>query len=283
MSYNKWNYVDGNPVNRLDPSGHCYLDDQGDECTPLDYPSPIEPPNTTGYNEKYPPRNIYWKPTHNPLTAGALGLTPGNAAQYMVPGWENNYRLCGLVSLAAILTQYGISAKDVVDLFSAIISADPNGQDNNDLVTFVTNSYADKLTIRDLTSQGGSMIGFKNILRDNLSSSTVVMAGVEINNGGKIISSGTAKARLEAWAEYLNDPDKDPNKRPQGICDKGVICHWVVVTGISQQWRETDVYSKWNWVRVYNPFDDQTEYYWYKDFYESKATITGWTLLVTMR
>ncbi len=32
MSFNMWNYVSSNPINRLDPSGHCYIDDQTGAC-----------------------------------------------------------------------------------------------------------------------------------------------------------------------------------------------------------------------------------------------------------
>jgi len=61
----------------------------------------------------------------------------------------------------------------------------------------------------------------------------------------------------------------------------GRISHWVVLTGISNQYRFDDgkpmLYSgnepikKWNWrwVRVYNPFDNQTEYYPFQYFLES--------------
>jgi len=34
LSFNRWNYVEGNPVNRLDPSGYCYLDDLSEVCVP---------------------------------------------------------------------------------------------------------------------------------------------------------------------------------------------------------------------------------------------------------
>ena len=67
MSFNKWNYVDNNPINRLDPSGHCYIDDQYEQCTPYD-PQPWLPPNTKNYNEKLAPRNITWEPFLNPLS-----------------------------------------------------------------------------------------------------------------------------------------------------------------------------------------------------------------------
>ncbi|MFC1878991.1 hypothetical protein ACFLZW_03675 [Chloroflexota bacterium] len=44
--------------------------------------------------------------------------------------------------------------------------------------------------------------------------------------------------------------------------------HWVVITGISTKWRN-DPWSEWNWVRIYNPFDNEIEYYPWNDFRKS--------------
>ncbi|HNQ93632.1 MAG TPA: hypothetical protein PKH47_03050 [Anaerolineales bacterium] len=43
------------------------------------------------------------------------------------------------------------------------------------------------------------------------------------------------------------------------------IGHWILITGISAQW-EYRKNSPWNWIRIANPFDNQTEYYWWNDF-----------------
>ena len=47
------------------------------------------------------------------------------------------------------------------------------------------------------------------------------------------------------------------------------IDHWVLITGISKQWKDANKISPWNWVRIYNPFDNETEYYWGKDFIDA--------------
>jgi hypothetical protein len=47
LSLNRWNYVEGNPVNRTDPSGQCYID--------------------TGNLPKWQPWKWEWKIWHNPF------------------------------------------------------------------------------------------------------------------------------------------------------------------------------------------------------------------------
>jgi hypothetical protein len=49
--------------------------------------------------------------------------------------------------------------------------------------------------------------------------------------------------------------------------------HWVVVTGISSQWEtpwhesnRSDWISPWKWVRVFNPYNDLSEYYPWRFF-----------------
>lgn len=54
--------------------------------------------------------------------------------------------------------------------------------------------------------------------------------------------------------------------------------HWIVITGISNSWiygtdqisdkQSRDRTSPYNWLRVYNPFDNETEYYWWRDLME---------------
>lgn len=83
-------------------------------------------------------------------------------------------------------------------------------------------------------------------LRDNLSRGSVFIAGVYINpNTGK-----------------LND---------------GEAAHWVVITGISNfnftqvdsENGVADFPSRENWIRIYNPFDNETEYYHWSVFSET--------------
>jgi len=45
-----------------------------------------------------------------------------------------------------------------------------------------------------------------------------------------------------------------------------IIRHWVVITDVSRQWEYSDPKSLRNWVRIFNPFDNVTEYYYWEDF-----------------
>jgi len=48
--------------------------------------------------------------------------------------------------------------------------------------------------------------------------------------------------------------------------------HWVLLTGMSSTWNYNSRTSHQNWVRIYNPFWDRTEYYHWDEFYRSVST-----------
>jgi hypothetical protein len=61
---------------------------------------------------------------------------------------------------------------------------------------------------------------------------------------------------------------------PSGKFSGNGPSHFVVITGTSVQWNENNVGnedepSPWKWVRVYNPFDNEIEYYWWGDLKSS--------------
>jgi len=77
MSFNRWNYVNSNPINRADPSGHCYMPDGTVDwwqwpwgpwfpCNvanpPPGTPTPTPPPTST--------------PTFPPIVTATLTCTP---------------------------------------------------------------------------------------------------------------------------------------------------------------------------------------------------------------
>lgn len=47
------------------------------------------------------------------------------------------------------------------------------------------------------------------------------------------------------------------------------ISHWVVITGMSEQWDPINEDSVWNWVRINNPYNNRVEYYPWNDFKKS--------------
>lgn len=54
------------------------------------------------------------------------------------------------------------------------------------------------------------------------------------------------------------------------------IPHWVVLTGMSQQWDSWNEDSSLNWVRINNPYNNRSEYYPWKDFKVSLSIETGY-------
>jgi hypothetical protein len=62
--------------------------------------------------------------------------------------------------------------------------------------------------------------------------------------------------------------------------DLGPINHWVVITGVSAGQHHDDRVSMWNWVRIVNPFDNQTEYYmWWEVLDAWREGDAGYTAL----
>jgi len=46
-----------------------------------------------------------------------------------------------------------------------------------------------------------------------------------------------------------------------GRIGDSIIRHWVVITGMSRQWEYSAPKSLRNWVTIFNPFDNESEYY----------------------
>ena len=62
--------------------------------------------------------------------------------------------------------------------------------------------------------------------------------------------------------------------------DYAYVGHWVTITGISDTWSGNDTGTRYNisdskWIRLYNPFSNRTEYYWWGDLMEESKTSQG--------
>ncbi len=84
----------------------------------------------------------------------------------------------------------------------------------------------------------------------------------------------TGKGRQNA-ARYISDWLTTNQYVIAGVCINGStgklksacgVSHWVVITGVSVPWDETAWNSSWNWVRIFNPFDNETEYHPWEKF-----------------
>jgi RHS repeat-associated protein len=244
LSLNGWIYVEADPINAIDPSGRCLDEDMDGKC---DWP----PPDIKSYNEKIPPAGIHWVPMTNPLSRGAGGIPYGeNGAQLKInPGWTG---LCGPISVAAIIRSEdpSVTAQEVVnkayDMFGEANSLGAGNLANltKDFVNenyrvrwYAEGGYITYWVIGEpnyWTKKGESRV--LNQVSQWLTTSHLIIAGVKANGSkGKILTGGGVE-------------------------------HWVVITGISRDQNSLEWESDWNWVRVYNPFDNETEYYPWKDF-----------------
>ncbi len=250
LSYNRWNYVESNPINIMDPTGQCYIDGQGLQC--INNPRPIPPPNIKSYNEKIPPPGIKWIPSSNPLSSGAKGIPYGvNQAQFQVnPSWTG---LCGPISVAAIIRSKDstVTAQEVVAMAKDLIG-DPNylGADKLEelLEKFIYENYQKSWYVDwgyitkwvpqppYIWEKGGEQ-RVANQVKEWLIASELIIVGV--------MASGSS-----------------------GTVHQDGVEHWVVITGMSMDWQDNP-WDERNWVRIYNPFDNETEYYPWEDLRNS--------------
>ena len=172
-----------------------------------------------------------------------------SGAQFLVPGFEASWdphtheghfsELCGPLSVGAIL---GLSAHDAVDAYVRYATRlgtwdETEGTFADDLAGFVNDEYGDawRATVHSLTSHPAAW------LRSWLTSNAYVIAQVQIRSGSRF------------------------DDRGGDVLASGQVDHWVATTGYSSRWSDAED-SIWNWVRIFNPFTNWTEYYqWYSE------------------
>ncbi len=235
-------------------SGYLYSPPQ---CIPGDLTCP-EPESV-----KIPPKNITWI-TNQYLQAVHKKLAPlfdrndhlvvkTNAAQFQIKNHEiycdgydakgkcinRNQNFCGQVALSAILQLYDpeVTAQWVVEK----LPGDRYGTGVQDIYDFVNNWYGETLYADGIKSREEDL---PTSMRKWISTGKMVMPYVNIINGSKWSENGGTVG------ENLSYP----------------IPHWILITGVSAQWDLTRSKSAWNWVRIFNPFDNEAEYYRWEDF-----------------
>jgi len=275
MSYNLWLYGYANPTTYVDRDGERAVGSfcaENDEWCVWPHSSSYLPPNTEKYNHKIPPRNIIWRTNKyaDLITRYGAPIYDDNGksldntkeAQYYIRdytfrrinGNPEDARHCGQVAMSAILALiYPNITTDYV------IEIHPNdgvaGTSRHGWAEFIDTGipknllyqYGKKISYK---LDNGGYVTSKQIVvsaakfKKYLDKQQLIMILVPINNSGKIDGSeikkdGTAK-----------------------------IPHWVIITGMTYQWDSgyNEGVSPWNWIRIYNPFDSQTEYYWWPDF-----------------
>jgi RHS repeat-associated protein len=261
MSYNMWLYGYASPLRFVDRTGM----DPEDPCAGLpSYPydlctrSAAIPPHISSDSTLHNPSVNPWNITYigqnlaSPEISGSINT---KQAQFISnssePGWQaaptkGSYHcdpgvhcgLCGLISVAAILKSVYpgvISANDVIDDFIEFNNyrhtgrTYPDFQGISELKDFINTSYFVYLFAHSYDDRSMLNLSVKNWLAQG----SYAIVGVSVyGSSGLVTSSGAAP-------------------------------HWLVVTGISHQWigGKDNWKSPWNWVRVYNPFTNRTEFY----------------------
>jgi hypothetical protein len=250
----------------MDPSG------KNPNCNnPYLNPRECNPPNTNNYNEKQEPESVSW--VSNPFGDNAsLYLAPiydkngqikyrTNAAQFKIAGHEiscervpdengqikcrpgsmYNQNFFGQVTISAIayLFDRSVTARKIVEDMAEMGVDKSNPTGPGTLAYFVNKYYSKYLYAKTESSTNSEL---SDQLRNKIAAGYLIISGVNILNGGSIVGGR--------------------------VNPSGHIGHWVMITGISREWDDSGVLelSPWNWVRIFNPFDNETEYYWWGDF-----------------
>jgi hypothetical protein len=284
MSYNAWLYGYANPIRYIDMGGNRPV-----ECPPGDkgcslYGEDLAP-TIENYSEKEAPRNIHWVTnTYSELVHQKLAPLFGrdnklivrkNAAQFKIQnhvitcdpdpedpykcldGTTRNQNFCGQVTLSAILRLLDpeVTSEWVVEK----LPGDRNGTGPQDIYDFVNNWYGEELYAEEIPVTSEEYLPAS--LQGWISARGMVMPYVNIVDG----TSG------HEWGGKI------------GVNLGNPISHWVLITGMSREWDFSVQGSPWNWVRIFNPFDNEAEYYWWEDFrpawHQSTANYT--TVMLT--
>ncbi|MFH2102920.1 MAG: RHS repeat-associated core domain-containing protein, partial [Chloroflexota bacterium] len=294
LTYNLWGYANNNPVMNTDPSGF----------SAGQPPTGGFPPATENYDQTVPPRNITWitngiassisrhlAPIYD--SSGDL-VTRTNAAQFMIAGHEKyiycasylvingqpvldennrqicakyrsgNTNFCGQVVLAVILFHFNpyITATTIVDALNR-----QDGTTALQLANYLNNNYPYYLRAEDQY--------LDNIAR-------ALEPGLFFTFMTSMFNANKLVVPLVNIAQGFSGEDLTGiNGMLSGVA--GDVKHWILITGVSAQW-ETSSNSPYNWIRIFNPFDNQTEYYWWPDFIGAweRASNTNDALVVTL-
>jgi hypothetical protein len=214
-------------------------------------------PSAYGYYEKAEPEGINWAPWLSISDPHILDFATGelvgatNAAQFRI--CNGCYGLCGQVAMAAILrTEFPrLTANDVVELYDDLLNdkdPDANYTNAHNLVRLVNRSYFGSYWSAEAEVLSANRLERAGEIRDALQEGYYIISSVEIMLGSSY------------------DAFEDTSGRVGPTLGPEPITHWVVITGISEQWDVDHPDSAFNWVQTYNPFDNQIEYYTWEDF-----------------
>ncbi|MGD1996839.1 MAG: hypothetical protein PVH62_08710 [Anaerolineae bacterium] len=231
-------------------------DDDGDAVVVDDRRSPPglipppPPPNTDDFDEKVEPPGVQFEPRAD-VPSDLANVRGSEGVDSFVQGLVHP-NSCGVVALTVVLrTAYPtLTAQDVWDrAVEDLPQVDPNMTTAKELRSIVQHY---KGFVGDVRAEGSVDA---QTLRSAIREGSYPVALVEIDGGdNRLLTADEAK----------------------GV---HTVSHWVVVTGMSDagQWSAG---KRWQWVQVYNPYDDDLEYYTWEHFQSSLSAANDYKWLV---
>ena len=300
LSYNLWIFGYSNPETYTDPSGKSACDllpydwqecqqkyhkEQGDDLKRYvnNYDEKVKPPYINFIGKDISPMKIYtyvngYREDHSTVDGAQVIYLQGG-------GVANG--LCGQFALAAIL---GLDSDSIMAYFNMALPgrvSNPNDTNLDELVKVIemyifSKDYLKKLNLRYESDQGHSVIDYGvdgNHLATTIDYFKFGKKATEyLRNGYSIICGMT----IDADSGRLMNISVG-NRFSQG--GRRFTGHWIDITGISSDWGDQyefigdyqgrDAVSPWKWLRIYNPYDNETEYYWWGDLVQKTYTTTG--------
>jgi RHS repeat-associated protein len=292
-SYNAWLYVYANPINITDPSGMypSYCDNLSNEDRSRVIDCRTENIFLRDYNETVKPYYVNFTSTNMPDFV--RGVPVGDIqAQLNIPGHFNDNGLCGTISVAYLISNSmrSSSVNTVYDAFKALLEAgkiwkcvtNPDGtcvqSESGQYETTTDQNYTGNYHIAALINLAYSKFFDAEYGRtDDVEAMVANLNRSSVNTGKAywivgIKASGSSGQLRKGW-DWEGD-------KYTGKFEGGGTSHWVVITGFSTEWNlrsdsSSGEPSTWKWVRVYNPFGNRVEYYWWGDIRSSWAEDKG--------
>ena len=210
------------------------------------------------------PPGITWNPSLHAEKAKQVFGSQYNIDQDIdgIPDGNSwGYNLCGHISLEIILEAITDGDLFLTDLFYAL-----GGTKDTTGTEELARALAKIMSDRDLpVDYLAHVFGIKihhtpNGLHDVYESDT--------DKRYTSIDSGYSTWMIEALQKgHYYIPLINMDTRAEGVlCPKMEVKHWVVVTGFSSKWDYDNPFSRWNWIRIRNPFRNTEEYYWWGEF-----------------